>query len=405
MAFHSKLSPSSSSRWMHCAGSVEANAAGRRSSFYAEEGTAAAALLEISLRLDAEPLDFIGTFIHKDFKVTEEMAEAVGLALDYIRAYLSKHPNAAWHMEKKVDPASLLKCQPDYTSGTADVIIDNAPVELVVVDYKHGAGVLVEAQGNTQMLQYTLGYMAQYATRQYARYRQVIIQPRGRHVNGPVREDVLTHAEITAHAAKVKKRIIEIHKDPHHREAGAWCKFCAAQGTCKALAKMSMQAAAMEFGDISMAKKPIGPDELDPEELAYALNAWNTYIESWGKALYAAALEFMLRGGELPNHKLVYGRSTRSWSDPRAVARLLRDTFHFSVDDIAPREMIGIGSAEKLFRNRVTVRGRKKDPLPPAVKLLTQRSQPALHVAHANDPRKPVKRGEEFSSMEAEELI
>lgn len=394
---HSKLSPSASSRWMHCAGSVAVNQGGGYSSFYAREGTAAHALFEMCIRIGAEPHDFLGHYIHEDFAVTDDMVDAVGQALDYIRSYVAKHPKSKVNAELKVDPARLLKCDNDLTSGTLDCSIDNAPTELVMIDYKHGAGVGVEADDNTQLLQYALGYVSQYATHAYAQYRLIIIQPRHRHEDGPVREVVLTHTELMAHAAKVRKRVAEIARNPDKRVAGKWCRFCAAQGRCKALAAESFRAAAMEFKDKAMKKKPVDPQELDPEELAHALDAWHKYIESWGKALYAAAHKYLLEGGELEGYKLVRGNSARYWENEKKVLSMLLKRFKFDIDDVMPRSMIGVPKVEQLFRGRITVRGGKKDPLPPVLKPLIGRSKPTIQIARDTDPRPAVARGEEFT--------
>jgi len=405
---HAKLSPSSSGRWMHCAGSIAVNSGpSRTTSFYAEEGTAAHHLLDTCLTASVDPDRFLGTFIYKDFEVTDEMCEAVGLALDWINAYLSKNPNATLHTEKGVDPFSLLKCQKDYASGTLDVALDNAPAELVIMDYKHGAGVVVEVEGNTQTLQYALGYVSQYATQPYKQYRLVIIQPRARHEEGPVREIVLTHEEVMAHADVVKKRIREIAKRPDDREAGKWCTFCAGAGKCKTLAEHSLKIAAMEFG--ALEQEPVNPDELDPEELSYAI-LHLPILEKWMKAVYAAALDALMNGVELPDLKLVHGRSSRKWIDEAKALNIL--SRNFDLDEIAPRALLGIANVQRVIKRHIALkidkRAERKVKFESAMKklsLLIQNSKPALHVAPETDPRPAVKRGEEFETVPMAERV
>jgi len=146
-----------------------------------------------------------------------------------------------------------------------------------------------------------------------------------------------------------------------------------------------------------MKKKPINPDDLDPEELAHALTAWHMYIEAWGKALYAAAHKYLMEGGELEGYKLVRGSSTRFWENEKKIETMLLKKFKFDIDDIKPRSLLGVPAVERLFRERITVRGGKKDPLPPVIKPLIGRSKPNIHIARTTDPRPAVVRGEEFT--------
>lgn len=388
---HALISPSASSRWLHCAGSVAANAGPQvqgRSNFYADEGTAAHSLLELCLKLDVPPENFLGVHIYLDYVVTEEMADAVGHALDWLRAYLAQNPKATFHSEHWVSAGKLLVFEGESVGGTGDIFVDNAPVELVAVDYKHGAGVAVEVDGNTQTLLYLLLYYWQHATRPYKQYRHIIIQPRSRHEDGPVREERITHAELMAFAKHVQARVKHIAKHPNEREAGTWCRWCAAAGTCRALADYSLRAAQLEFGS---GEAPIDPDAMNAEEMAYALHA-APVIEQWIKALYGAALNFMLSGGEIDDMKLVHSRTSRYWDNEKEVMKLLKR--RFELDAIAPRSMLGVPGIEKLFKQA-------KKPMPAALATHIARSRPTIHIAPADDPRPAVTRGEEFSPLPA----
>ena len=81
---HAVLSPSASHRWLACPGSIEANRdKPYEENKYAIEGTTAHALLEASLILGVSPEYFLGMMPETGlFTVTEEMAYAVGYAVD-----------------------------------------------------------------------------------------------------------------------------------------------------------------------------------------------------------------------------------------------------------------------------------------------------------------------------------
>src|SRR5688572_26515529 len=91
---HAVLSPSASSRWIACPGSVSAQAAvgPDTSNEFSILGTAAHALFEISLRLDVPPIEFLGaTLLPNHPPVTEDMAEAVNVGWEYVNDYLDEH--------------------------------------------------------------------------------------------------------------------------------------------------------------------------------------------------------------------------------------------------------------------------------------------------------------------------
>lgn len=393
MTLHTKYSPSAAHRWLNCAASLlpaREPAEVKPASFYAEEGTAAHALLELCLRLDHAPDKFLGHLVHKEHAVTQEMADAVAHALDWIKSYQAKRQNrrAELHFEYTVPMQDLLRA-PNYEQGTADVILDNAPHELVVMDYKHGAGVEVEVEDNEQLMLYAAGY-AHSVRKEYERYRIIVVQPRVRHRDGPVREHVLSAAVLAAFVRRVRARVKHNEARPDDAKAGTWCKWCTHAPDCRALAEHVLQAAQMEFADIDVpAAAPPDVQRLSNEELAGVLTK-ASLIESWLKDVRGAALRVLMAGGKVPGYKLVRGRTMRSFDNADQVqAQLARAGFE--IDEYAPRTLLSVAGVEALFKQR-----KRGASLPQRILAHVVASTPAIHVAPEHDRRVAYTRGEEF---------
>lgn len=248
---HALLSASASHRWLVCHGSVAANKGKpHEQSIWALEGTSAHALLEVCLRLDADPQDFYGKVLKKDLMpVDDGMIDGVGYALDYIKSYTADKPNAIVRIEHPVSYGASIGCSDDEAFGTSDVIISDYPHEAVALDYKHGAGKAVAVKDNTQLNLYLVG--ERQATGRYRRYRKVVIQPRLRG-RKPVQEaPAVTDAELMKWVDKTVRPVVPIAlaKDAP-RVAGAHCRWCVADGNCVAQYEAIQQAASKEFKNV-----------------------------------------------------------------------------------------------------------------------------------------------------------
>lgn len=246
---HAKLSPSASHRWLVCPGSVQANSNKKHeSSAYAVEGTSAHALLEVCLRTGADPEDFYGKTLEEGLMpVDEGMIDGVGYALDYVRAYLADNPDAKVLVEHTVHYGDSIGCKDDEAFGTSDVIIDNRPKELVVLDYKHGIGNPVSVKDNSQLRLYMVGRSQQVAAR-YQRYRAVVVQPR-LPKRKPVQEaPAITDKQLIDWVEKTVIPIVPVAlgKDAP-RAAGSHCRYCAADGNCQAQYQLVLKKAKEDF--------------------------------------------------------------------------------------------------------------------------------------------------------------
>ena len=152
---HALVSASASPRWLRCPPSARlCQNYEDRGSNYAIEGNAAHTLCEYKLKkaLGMEAKDPTADLTYYN----EEMEECA----DGYAAYILELVEAA--KETCTDPVVLIEQRLDYSRyaeggfGTGDALVIADKV-LHIIDYKHGQGVLVEAERNSQMMLYGLG--------------------------------------------------------------------------------------------------------------------------------------------------------------------------------------------------------------------------------------------------------
>lgn len=249
---HAVLSPSASERWINCPGSVAATAVlpVKPGNKYAAEGTAAHSLLEICLRLDQDPEEFIGLEVEEGWRVTEEMAAAVGAAMDWVRETMAANPSLRLHTELRVKPGPLIGLHNGEYEGTLDIMLEDGRL-CIVADYKHGSGVYVEVKNNTQLMSYAGGARERNGNA-FFKYQMVIIQPRNYSNNGRmVRSWNMTEGELVhwlMHTVKPSAHAALAPNAP--RKAGAWCKWCGAGGSCRVYARYAAALATTEFASV-----------------------------------------------------------------------------------------------------------------------------------------------------------
>lgn len=249
---HAVLGPSAAERWIACPGSVAANAAlpDRPSNRFAAEGTAAHSLLETCLRLDADPENFLGLEIEPGFVVTEEMAAAVGAAVDWVRDTMAANPSLRLHIEVRVKPGPLIGLHNGEYEGTADIILEDGRL-CIIADYKHGSGVYVEVRDNPQLKSYAAGARERNG-KPFFKYQMVVIQPRNYSNNGrAVRMAHITETDLIHWLQKIVRPAAHAALQPDApRAAGDHCRWCGVSGSCRVYARHAANVAATEFGSV-----------------------------------------------------------------------------------------------------------------------------------------------------------
>ena len=332
MTAHALLSASSSSRWLACPPSARLESRfPDGASSYAAEGTQAHALAEETLK-----------------KYTEEGWLSVALSgpefpkdmLDYVDVYVSivleklnearkKTPDAVLLVEQRLDFSPWVP--EGFGTGDAVIISDGT---LEVVDLKYGKGVPVSAENNSQMRLYALGAYHNFGLLyDFDRITMTIVQPR----LDSVSSQTVTLEELLAWGDRVKLIAAKAWKGEGEYCAGPHCKFCRAAVRCKNLAEYNLDVLKYEFADA---------DLMDPEDIVEVLKV-ESDVTSWLKAVKEYALDQAVNHGEkFPGMKLVEGRSQRTITDEKGLAKKL--TKEGYTDIYKPIEMKGITDLEKV---------------------------------------------------------
>ena len=338
MTAHAKLSASGSKKWIACTPSVvlEQQFPDMGSTF-AEEGTFAHEVFEANMlralgRTEPDLTPELA-LLYDNAELRDAVASAVGVAVERIDDAFSRC----------ADPIILVEQRLDFSQwvpegfGTGDlVIITDDLVE--VLDYKHGKGVTVEAEENSQMRLYGLGaYVELSHLYDIKRVRMTVLQPRKFNFASEelTIEDLLAWAEnVVVPAARTAwEGKGEPVPGPHCTEG-----FCRARFQCAARANQSLELAKADF-----ALRP--PELLTEEQIAKVLTIGDQ-VAKWISDVQSFALAQAESGRQFAGFKLVEGRSNRKYADQDAVAQALTSA-GIPEAIIYERSLLGITAMEK----------------------------------------------------------
>jgi len=401
---HSKWSASGFESIMLCPGKkVLEQGKPDNTSKYAAEGTAAHQVLTWALQEERPATAYIGRVIEADgfvFEVDQDMAGHVQVCVDYANDL--KGDDGTIFADIRVNYSSYLGVAEQEAWGTADVIVCRG-TEVIVVDFKYGMGVEVDAERNPQMSLYGLGALQAYhgLVADFETVRMAISQPRIK--SAPSEwdcsvEELETWGRSTARSAVVSCKLAIEFKNDTPVEPELWeqtylrpsekaCKFCRAKATCPALrAEVSSTvfeahpADPHEFARLGTVDPVTAPGD-DAAWLAACLTKVDL-IEDWCKAIRAETERRLLAGDGVPGYKLVQGkRGARQWTDAKVAEETLK-TMRVKLEDMYDFKLISPTTADKLAKAG-TIGPRQ---WPKLQSLITQ-SEGKPHVAPSNDSR------------------
>lgn len=326
---HALLSASSSHRWLNCtAAPLYEKQFEDSTSEFAAEGTLAHQFAELAAQynfniITKRQLNSRIKKLQKEELYSEEMLKTSEFYASYLwgvaKGY-SKKPYAV--QEVRVDYS-------DYAPegfGTCDSVLIGDD-HLHITDYKHGKGVEVSAENNSQMRLYALGALKKYAPifGGIKRVSMAIVQPR---ITEDVSEEEISVEELLAWGESIKPIAQKAFTGAGAEfRCGTWCRFCKGKNVCKA---RSENATALEDfmnipieGKLTDIQRLVAANVLSDPEVADLLKR-GADIVAWYTDLQDYALQAILAGKEIPGYKVVAGRSVRVFTDQDAAIKAIQ---------------------------------------------------------------------------------
>ena len=328
---HAVLSASSSERWIKCPPSARLceNYEDKGSNF-AAEGTCAHSLCEARLKQalgipTEDPVENLSWY-------NEEMEDCAQGYVSYVTELLAEAKKTC------SDPVILIEQRVDFSRwvkegfGTADLILIADGV-MNICDYKHGAGVEVSAEGNTQMRLYALGGLEIFdGIYDIEEIKMTIYQPRKSNIS----VDTITKSELYEWADAVVVPQAELaYAGLGDFSCGEHCRFCKAKAECRERANANLELAKFDFKL---------PALLEDEEIADILGKLDAFT-AWASDIKDYALQQAISGKEWSGWKLVEGRSTRKYTNEALVA----STVESAGFDPYEHKVLGITSMQKML--------------------------------------------------------
>lgn len=301
---HSKLGASGTHRWFNCHGSValieslKTGGMAEESSEYASAGTSAHDIAAICLQSNSQAADCVGFYDNYE----DDDATAVQVYLDGVRKVIREQNSPVQVLVE--ERFHLPEVHPDFFGTTDCTIVGET--RAWVKDYKHGAGIAVDAKGNSQLYQYAVG--ALYRTPHWQNDDYLvgvyIYQPRAFHPDGPVRREWTTVGALKRWLEDEWLANARATEDPNALlNPGPWChkSFCSARTRCPALRALIKRVAAYTPEEIKA---------MDDWELGLA--AQEAAIAAGTKKLFDEEVFNRLRTGtKVPGWKIVKKKADR----------------------------------------------------------------------------------------------
>jgi hypothetical protein len=321
---------STAKRVIMCPGSVKLvqKMPPQPSSKYADEGTM---LHDAISRILLDQGVVIGQFKYKDHILTQELYdEKIAPALDALDQ-IDPNGDLVYEVETRVGFGDILP----GVFGSTDLVgrIDD---RAIVLDWKFGDGVVVEAKENAQLMFYAAAAMRtdelKWAFEGATEIECIIVQPPA------IRRWVTTKERIAQFEAELVRAVKTAQQEGAPLQSGDHCRWCAAKPICPQMTGAVDRALKQQLVN------------LDVDTLGqYLKNA--DLLEEWIKDLRALAFECLEKNIAVPGYKLVNKQARRKWTDEgKAKQALLSLGLKESV--VVETSIMSPAQAEKALKKR-----------------------------------------------------
>ena len=321
---------STAKRVINCPGSVAlvATMPQQEGSSYANEGSLLHEAIAIVLDTACAPEDMVGFEAH-GLTLTQDLLERKLLpALDLLNEY-----DPATKLEFKTEEVVSFGDLMPGVFGSSD-IVGRLEGRAVILDWKFGDGVMVEAEENMQLMFYAAAALrtpaCAWAFEGVTEIDCVIIQP------PYIRVWTTTLDRIAAFERQLVRAVAASGLPKAPLADGDWCKWCTAKPICP-----------IKTGQLDRIKQ-VAMQSIDVDKLASYLAVADD-VEDFIKSVRALAHQMLENDMPVPGYKLVAKRATRHWADPTTAQDALIG-LGLSKTDVTKTELLSVAQAEKVLK-------------------------------------------------------
>jgi len=320
---------STAKRVINCPGSVALcqKVPPKPSSKYADEGTLLHNVMAELLGSDKPLRELVGMRFN-DIELTNELAgEKVLPALEALN---------------EIDPEAKLEYAVEQTVSFGDFLpgvfgscdlIGRIGDRAIVLDWKFGDGVAVEAEENPQLLFYTAAAIRtpalEWVFKDVKEIECIIVQP------PKIKRWVTSFDRVRQFERELVYAVKQSAKPDAPLKIGEHCRWCAAKPICP------LMTGAVDRATQTQIK------ELDAEQLGQMLER-AAVLEDWISDLRALAMQVLESGHPVPGYKLVAKRATRQWRDEETAKAALCALL--PITEVTETSLISPAQAEKKLK-------------------------------------------------------